>query len=160
MAYLRKATGYPVCHRSIFRASRSTGEPVPYIVSQPHVGLKVYIVEDNPVIRENLVDTLQELADAETVGVAATEKEGASWLTSHFPDWDLAIVDLFLQQGTGLGVVEACKDRPDDKKVVVFSNYATNDVRDRCVQMGVDKFFDKSREIDALIDYCIEIADP
>ena len=56
-------------------------------------------------------------------------------------------------------MVEACKDRPDDKKVVVFSNYATNDVRDRCVQMGVDKFFDKSREIDALIDYCIEISE-
>ena len=160
MAYLRKYTGYLVYHRSIFRpAAQQAGEPH-NIVSQPQVGLKVYIVEDNPVIRENLVDTLQELADAETVGVAATEKEGVNWLTSHLPEWDLAIVDLFLQQGTGLGVVEACKDRPDDKKVVVFSNYATNDVRDRCVQMGVDKFFDKSREIDALIDYCIEIADP
>lgn len=119
--------------------------------------LKVYIVEDNPVIRDNLVDTLQELAHAETVGTTDNEQEGSAWLVGHMPQWDIAIVDLFLRSGTGLGVVEACKDRPETKKVVVFSNYSTADVRDRCSQLGVDAFFDKSHEIDALIDYCMAV---
>ncbi|MEE1653951.1 response regulator transcription factor [Brachymonas sp. G13] len=122
------------------------------------MGLKIFIVEDNPVIRDNLVDTLEELAAVETVGVAETEQEGVNWLSQHLPEWDVAIVDLFLKEGSGIGVIEACKDRPIDKKMVVFSNYANEDVRERCFQLGVDRFFDKSREIDALIDYFVEIA--
>ena len=122
------------------------------------VGLKIFIGEDNPVIRDNLVDTLEELAAVETVGVAETEQDGVNWLSQHLPEWDVAIVDLFLKEGSGLGVIEACKDRPIDKKMVVFSNYANEDVRERCHQLGVDRFFDKSKEIDALIDYFVEIA--
>jgi hypothetical protein len=40
--------------------------------------------------------------------------------------------------------------------MVVLSNYATPDVRMRCAQLGVDAVFDKSNEIDALVDYCIQ----
>ena len=134
--------------------------PEPCLPYQPEIaeGLKIFIVEDNPVIRDNLVDTLEELAAVETVGVAETEQEGVNWLSQHLPEWDVAIVDLFLKEGSGIGVIEACKDRPIDKKMVVFSNYANEDVRERCFQLGVDRFFDKSREIDALIDYFVEIA--
>ena len=118
--------------------------------------LKTYIVEDNPTIRENLIGTLEELARIDAVGTAETENEGKAWLTENSGDWDLAIVDLFLKQGSGLGVLAACRDRPSTQKVVVLSNYATADIRQRCAQLGVDAVFDKSNEIDALVDYCIE----
>ena len=68
----------------------------------------------------------------------------------------LAIVDLFLRQGSGLGVLAACRNRTAGQKMVVLSNYATPDVRMRCAQLGVDAVFDKSNEIDALVDYCIQ----
>jgi DNA-binding NarL/FixJ family response regulator len=42
--------------------------------------------------------------------------------------------------------------------VVVLSNYATPDIRRRCAEFGVDAVFDKSNEIDALVDFCIEQA--
>lgn len=118
--------------------------------------LKTYIVEDNPTIRENLIGTLEELADVVIVGTADTEHESKAWLADNRDKWDLAIVDLFLKQGSGLGVLAACRDRPPRQKVVVLSNYATLDIRRRCAQLGVDAVFDKSNEIDALVDYCIE----
>ncbi|HAL39859.1 MAG TPA: hypothetical protein DCP03_17840 [Polaromonas sp.] len=118
--------------------------------------LKTYIVEDNPTIRENLIDTLEELACVTAVGTADTENEGKAWLAENRDEWDLAIVDLFLKQGSGLGVLAACRDRPSRQKVVVLSNYATADIRQRCAQLGVDAVFDKSNEIDALVDYCIQ----
>ena len=121
--------------------------------------LKTYIVEDNPTIRENLIGTLEELARIDAVGTAETENEGKAWLTENSEDWDLAIVDLFLKQGSGLGVLAACRDRLARQKVVVLSNYATADIRQRCAQLGVDAVFDKSNEIDALVDYCIAQAD-
>lgn len=118
--------------------------------------LKTYIVEDNPTIRENLIGTLEELARIDAVGTADTENEGKAWLAENRNNWDLAIVDLFLKQGSGLGVLAACRDRPSTQKVVVLSNYATADIRQRCAQLGVDAVFDKSNEIDALVDYCIQ----
>ena len=117
--------------------------------------LKTYIVEDNPTIRENLIATLEELANIEPVGTSDSENEGKAWLTDNPGQWDLAIVDLFLKQGSGLGVLAACRDRGPWQKVVVLSNYATADIRQRCAQRGVDAVVDKSNEIDALIDFCV-----
>ncbi|WP_375576082.1 response regulator [Paracidovorax oryzae] len=118
--------------------------------------LRTYIVEDNATIRENLIGTLEELAEVEAVGVAETEDEGKEWLAANPEQWDLAIVDLFLRQGSGLGILAACRDRTTRQKMVVLSNYATPDVRVRCAQLGVDAVFDKSNEIDALVEYCVE----
>ena len=117
--------------------------------------LKTFFVEDNATIRENLIETLQELSDIEPVGYAETESEGSAWLTDSRNTWDLAIVDLFLRQGSGLGVVAACQHRHADQRVIVLSNYATADVRQRCAELGVDAVFDKSNEIDALLDFCM-----
>jgi len=71
----------------------------------------------------------------------------------------LAILDLFLKQGSGLGVLAACRDRKPTQKVVVLSNYATADIRQRCAQLGVDAVFDKSNEIDGLVDFCRQQSD-
>ncbi|MDR6857143.1 DNA-binding NarL/FixJ family response regulator [Variovorax guangxiensis] len=118
--------------------------------------MKTYIVEDNVTIRENLVGTLEELTCISAVGFAETEAEAVRWLAENSDQWELAIVDLFLKQGSGLGVLQAVSTRRPDQKIVVLSNYATPDIRKRCAQFGVDAVFDKSNEIDALIDFCIE----
>ncbi len=118
--------------------------------------LRTFIVEDNVTIRENLIGTLEELACIRALGWAETERAAREWLTSADRPWDLAIVDLFLKQGSGLGVLEACRGRRPAQRVVVLSNYATTDMRKRCSQLGADAVFDKSNEIDALIDYCMQ----
>ena len=121
---------------------------------------RTYFVEDNATIRENLVGTLEELACVKAVGFAETEDEGKEWLAQNDQAWDLAIVDLFLRQGSGLRVLEACRARRANQKVVVLTNYATRDIRKRCAQLGVDAVFDKSNEIDALIEFCIGLGAP
>jgi DNA-binding NarL/FixJ family response regulator len=120
------------------------------------MALRAYIVEDSPTIRENLIETLQELAEVSAIGLADTESEGRAWLTQHPEEWDIAIIDLFLRQGSGLRVVEACRQRKRGQKVIVLSNHATSDMRRRCAQLGADAVFDKSTEIDALLDYCVK----
>ena len=119
--------------------------------------VRAYFVEDNPTIRENLLATLEALGGVAPVRYAETEQQGSEWLTNHSANWDLAIVDLFLKQGSGLGVLQACRERNPEQKVVVLTNYATPDIRVRCHQLGVDAVFDKSNEIEALIDFCLEM---
>lgn len=117
--------------------------------------MRTFVVEDNPTIRENLISALEELAPVQTVGSAESEEEGAAWLNGHGDQWDLAIVDLFLKSGSGLRVLEACRRRGTLQKMVVFTNYATREMRVRCAQLGVDAVFDKSTEIDNLLAYCV-----
>jgi two-component system OmpR family response regulator len=123
------------------------------------VELRTYIVEDNATIRENLIGTLEELASVRALGWSETENDARAWLAAHEGQWDIAIVDLFLKQGSGLGVLEACRGRTNGQRVVVLSNYATADMRKRCAQLGADAVFDKSNEIDSLVDYCLQLAE-
>ena len=115
---------------------------------------RMFLVEDNPTIRENLIRTLEELTPVETVGSAETAEEGADWLADDSNQWDLAIVDLFLKSGTGLSVLKACQNREPSQKIVIFSNYATREMRLRCAELGANVVFDKSTEMDALLKFC------
>ncbi len=117
--------------------------------------LITYLVEDNQTILENLIETLEEVALVKVVGHAATEAEATRWLSVHDGDWHLAVVDMFLQEGTGLGVLARCRQREPYQKVVVLTNYATSEVRDRSMAMGADAVFDKSNELDEFFAYCI-----
>ena len=118
------------------------------------MALITYIVEDSATIRDNLISTLEEIAPVKVVGFAETEHEANLWLASHNGDWQLAIVDLFLKEGSGLGVLKGCQNRKPYQKVVVLTNYATNDIRRRCAELGSDAVFDKSNELEQLLEYC------
>ena len=120
------------------------------------MALITYLVEDSATIRENLISTLEEIAPVKIVGFAETEHEASLWLSDHNGDWQLAIVDLFLKEGSGLGVLKGCQNRNPDQKVVVLTNYATNDIRSRCAELGSDAVFDKSNELDELLEYCMD----
>lgn len=120
--------------------------------------IKTYVVEDSPTIRDNLIATLEELTGLIAVGTAESENEGVMWLTKSDNAWDLAIVDLFLKQGTGLGVVAACKNRLPTQKIIVLSNYATQDVRKQCALFGADAVFDKSTELEQLLEFCVNLS--
>ena len=120
--------------------------------------LKTYIVEDSQVIRENLVATLEELSPVEVVGTAEDEHTATSWLRQHGARVVLVIVDIFLKGGSGLGVLRAVGAMTASYKMVVLSNYATADMRRRCLELGAHRVFDKSSDIDALIRYCADLS--
>jgi DNA-binding NarL/FixJ family response regulator len=121
--------------------------------------LKTYIVEDSPVIRENLVAALEEMTPVTVVGTAEDETTARGWLESGTDDCDLVIIDIFLRKGSGLGVLQGLTSTPRTCKRVVLSNFATPDMRRKCLALGADKVFDKSNEIDALIGYCIRLSE-
>ena len=120
--------------------------------------LSAFIVEDNPTILSNLVATLEELTDIEIVGSAPSEELAVRGLRAHAAELDLVIVDIFLSAGTGLGVLEAAQQMQMRARRVVLSNFATPEVRRRCLALGASEVFDKSKDLDALIDYCEKLA--
>jgi len=120
--------------------------------------LKTYIVEDSLVIRENLIATLEELTPIKVIGVAEDESTAVQWLRQADVAVDLVIIDIFLKTGSGLGVIQAGAELSEAPKLVVLTNYATQDMRRKCFQLGADEVFDKSHDIDGLIQYCRQMS--
>ncbi len=123
------------------------------------MALITYLAEDNETILQNLIETLEEITAVKVSGFGATEAEASNWLQQHQGQWHLAILDLFLREGSGLGVLSNCRARAAYQKVVVLTNYATPEIRKRSAELGADAVFDKSSELDALLAYCVEQTD-
>ena len=124
------------------------------------MALKAFVVEDQPAVRESLVAALSELAGIETACWAASEKAAIAWLRDPANAWDIAVVDLVLEPGcgTGFGVLQALRDRPSTRKMVVLTGSANPQVRRHCEQMGADGVFDKAMETEDMLDYCVKLA--
>jgi len=118
------------------------------------MALLTFLVEDNRTIRDNLIPALEDLVDARVVGIAETETDAVAWLAQHRDEWQLLVVDMFLKEGSGLGVLRACADRGPAQRAVVLSNFINADIRARCMSLGADAVFDKSNELELFFDYC------
>jgi DNA-binding NarL/FixJ family response regulator len=121
--------------------------------------LKTYIVEDSKVVRGNLTSVLEELAAIEVVGTADDERTAVEWLATEGNEVDLVIIDVFLREGTGLGVLRAAKSASPRSSLVVLTNFNTADLNEKCMELGATRVFDKSNELEALVLYCGHLAE-
>lgn len=120
--------------------------------------IRVFLVEDMKQVQGVLADLLATVGDFQLVNATATEAEAKLWLSENPAGWDLAIVDLVLDQGSGMSVIPAAHAaaRRDGGKVVVFSDYASEGIRSHCRNLGADAVFLKS-QVHELMDYCSEL---
>jgi DNA-binding NarL/FixJ family response regulator len=103
----------------------------------------VFLVEDLQRMRSLLGDLFSSMGGLRIVGSASTEAEAKLWLDDHPSGWDVAVIDLVLEQGSGMEVIRRCRTAEGGGKVVVFSSYATPGVRAHCLELGADAVFDK-----------------
>lgn len=121
--------------------------------------VSTFLVEDKPEIRDTVVQAMEEVAPLKFVGHAASEAAARQWLRTFNDDWQLAIVDLFLAEGSGFGVLRDCQSRKPNQKVVVLTSYCHQNITERCLQLGADRVFDKSADIEELVAFCKAHAD-
>jgi DNA-binding NarL/FixJ family response regulator len=119
----------------------------------PSRRLRALIIEDHPVVLESLHGLLDELTSVDVVGTAAAEAEACEWMDSRTQACDVAIVDIFLKGGSGLGVLQHIAGYEQPPERVVVTNYATDAMKARCRELGALEVFDKSTEIEKLVDW-------
>jgi DNA-binding NarL/FixJ family response regulator len=120
--------------------------------------LGVFLVEDGKQTRKVMAALLSTIGDFGVIGAAGTEAEANLWLEENAGRWDLAIIDLVLEEGTGLGVLPRTRDRAPGSRVVVFSDFITPGTRKHCLALGADAVFHKSGELSEFIRYCSDLA--
>jgi two-component system OmpR family response regulator len=114
--------------------------------------LRVFIVEDAMNVITTLKDLVDTVENARIVGVARNETVATEWAMSNRAQWDLAIVDILLDQGSGLNLIRRLKRQPGAGHVVVFSGFITEVVKQHCLSLGADAVFQKG-ESRALAEY-------
>jgi DNA-binding NarL/FixJ family response regulator len=119
--------------------------------------LKVFIVEDSVNMQVALQDLVCSVADAEILGVVGSEALALEWATTNAGRWDLAIVDLTLDQGDGFNIVRRLKQDGDGGRVVVFSAFVSDVIRRHCRTLGADAVFHKTESTE-LARYVEELA--
>lgn len=122
-------------------------------VSMP---LSAFLIEDDPVIRENIGIMLAEVLNAQVVGIAETSDDALAWFEVNEGHWDVAVLDLFLKEGTGFTVLSHMAPA-HRRHCVVLTNSATPANIARCIDLGADAVFDKSLQLDEFLDYCARL---
>ena len=113
--------------------------------------LRVYLVEDSPV----LVERLQELMHddgATDVGHAEDAASAVSKIAALCPD--VVVVDIALREGTGFHVLDGIRDLPETVRPtrIVLTNSTRDWYRNAAKRLGADHFFDKSSQIPEMLD--------
>lgn len=122
--------------------------------------ISVFLVEDMKPIQKALTQQLADSGDFRVVGTAATEAEANLWLQENPGGWDIIIIDLILEQGTGMGVIRAARKGNDSGQILVFSDFATPGIEAHCIKLGADAIFDKSAGLTDLVAYCVRLLSP
>lgn len=108
------------------------------------VTIAVFLVEDLRQVEGALTDYLSSLGNFRVVATARTEAEANHWLQEHPGEWDALILDLVLDQGSGMNVISRARAQPGAGKIAVFSGYASEGIRQHCLALGADAVFDKA----------------
>jgi two-component system, NarL family, response regulator DevR len=113
--------------------------------SAPHPApLMVYLVEDSPAIRARLAATIRGIEGTELVGEAGTVNGAIHGICAIHPS--ALILDLQLEDGSGIEVLRAVHACLPELHVVVLTNYATDQHRRACIDAGAEYFLDKSSD--------------
>jgi DNA-binding NarL/FixJ family response regulator len=115
-------------------------------MTTPH--LPVFIVEDSHPMQTCLLELLESIGGFRLAGLAAGETDATDWLFNHRSGWRVAVLDLLLPEGSGFGLVQRCRRENATGHIVVFSEFASPALKDKCVRMGADAVFRKSELTD------------
>ncbi|SDI45119.1 response regulator transcription factor [Propionivibrio dicarboxylicus] len=111
--------------------------------------MKLLLVEDSRLLRERLRGMIRAIPGCEIVAEADTELDARLRVDQQRPD--VVVLDLRLRGGSGLSVLDYVKARLPDVIIIVLTNYGDAEYRARCLDLGADYFFDKSRDIDTFL---------
>jgi len=122
--------------------------------------LRILIADDSPPVAEMLKELLEEPGRVEVVGCADSQDSVLEAARGLRPD--VIVLDLQLRTGTGTDVIRAMRADPSLSgiKILVTSNHVSPQLREGCLRLGADGYFDKVKELTQLTAKVAELAGP
>lgn len=120
--------------------------------------LRVLIADDSPPVAEMLSELIGEPGRIEVIGVRGTEEAAIDSIRTLRPD--VVVLDLQLESGSGTNVIRAVRADAGlaSVRLMVTSNHTSPQLREGCLGLGADGYYDKVKELIALIARLRELA--
>ena len=112
--------------------------------------MKIFLVEDSPLVLERLEAMLAPIAGARIAGHARGADEAIRGILADEPD--VVVLDLKLGQGSGFDVLRAVHELAPQIDVYMLSNFSTEPYQRVARRLGACEFFDKSSEFECVRD--------
>ena len=112
--------------------------------------MRLLIVDDSEIIRERLKTVLSEVPKVETISQAKDQQEARELMGKLNPD--VVIVDIQMPGGSGINLLREVKKGQKPPMLIVLTNQSYPQYRRKCMEAGVDFFFDKSTEFDKIAE--------
>lgn len=107
--------------------------------------MKVLIADDSAILRERLAHLLSDLDGIEAIEQAEDTTRARELVQKMKPD--VAILDVRIPKGGGIDLLRDIRKRAHPSTtIIMLTNYAFAETRDKCIGGGADYFFDKSTE--------------
>lgn len=127
-------------------------------VSRPHPPINVLIVEDSAIVRHRLRAMIAERVPQVTaIHGAATGERARQCFAEHRPA--AVVLDLQLPGASGLELLPEFKRQRPDCVIIVLTSHSAAAIRDRCLDLGADYFFDKSSQFEHVLDALARVAE-
>lgn len=110
-------------------------------------------------MQEALTDLLTEIGGYRVVATVATEMDAQDWLQRHEGAWNVAILDLVLQEGSGFNVLRRSRVKPGQERIIVLSEFMSPAIAQKCLDWGAAAVFRKS-EVKQLADFLTRLREP
>ena len=112
--------------------------------------LRIVTVDDSPIIAERVRDMLAELHNVEFLGNASTISKALNLIKQQEPN--VVILDIHLEddllKANGINLLIILRKKYPGLKILILTNLADVQYRNRCIDFGADYFFDKSGDFD------------
>ena len=106
--------------------------------------MRVFVVDDSALLRQQVIGLLSELVGIEIAGQAQYPLEAIHAISVLKPD--VVILDIHLIGGSGIDVLQRIKGLDPAPIVIMLTNSPTPPYRRKCMIAGADFFLDKSSE--------------
>lgn len=112
--------------------------------------LRIYLIDDHPVVREGFARAVADEPDLEVVGQAATANDGLTETKELRPD--VVLVDLNLPDRDGPELISALREAIPESKLVVVSGYDDEYRVAEALRAGAHGYLLKTSTLHELID--------
>ena len=112
--------------------------------------VKVFVVEDSPLVRERLVEMIREVKGVDVVGEADRYDTAVSGILSTQPD--VAILDISLADGNGIEVLARVKPQLPGLRGIMLTNYTSPQHLRASADAGAEYFLDKSVDFERITE--------
>ena len=116
--------------------------------------MKVLVADDSDIMRRRLFYMIEAIGGVKRVCEAGDYTGTMQQLSQYRPD--ILVLDIRMPGGTGIDVLKSLETKKETGKrpslIIVYTNYSYPQYFEECYRLGADYCFDKSTDIENLVD--------